>query len=71
MKFFRKTKREKGQITLTGHLAAYLENWQRSLADRLNEKIRKLSGKALLYLLILFCVLVGSYLLYIILRAFN
>jgi len=71
MKFFRKTKREKGQVTLTDHLAAYLENWQRSLADRLNEKTRKLSGKTLLYLLIVFCALVGSYLLYIILQAFN
>lgn len=71
MKFFRKIKRDKEQATLTGHIAAYMESRQRKLANWLNRKASGISGQKMRYLLIAFCLVVGSYLMYILLQAFN
>lgn len=71
MKFFKKTKRDKVQPTLTDHIAAYMESRQRKIADWLNKKASGISGQKMRYLLIAFCLIVGSYLIYILLQAFN
>lgn len=71
MKFFRKIKRDKEQLTLTDHIAAYMESRQRKLADWLNRKVSGISGQKMRYLLIAFCLTVGSYLMYVLLKAFN
>lgn len=71
MKFFRKIKRDKEQATLTDHVGAYMESRQRKLADWLNRKASGISSQKMRYLLIVFCLVVGSYLMYILLQAFN
>lgn len=71
MKFFRKIKRDKEQATLTDHIAAYMESRQRKLANWLNQKASGISRQKMCYLLMVFCLIVGSYLMYILLQAFN
>lgn len=71
MKIFRKIKRDKVHATLTDHIAAYMDSRQRKLADWLNQKANGISGQNMRYLLITFCLVVGSYLMYILLQAFN
>ena len=71
MKFFRKIKRDKVQVTLTDQIAAYIDTRQRKLANWLNQKASSISGQKMRYLLFAFCLIVGSYLMYILLQAFN
>jgi len=71
MKFFKKIKRDKVQITLTDQIAAYMDTRQRKLANWLNQKASGISGQKMRCLLIAFCLVVGSYLMYILLQAFN
>lgn len=71
MKFLRKIKRDKVHATLTDHIATYMDSRQRKLANWLNQKTSGISAQKMRYLLIAFCLVVGSYLMYILLQAFN
>ncbi|MFN0293464.1 hypothetical protein [Pedobacter helvus] len=71
MKFFRKNKERKTQGTLTDHISVYLNCRQRKVADWLNGKTAGVSRKSLIYGLVFFCLLFGSYLIYVLISAFN
>lgn len=71
MKFFRKNKERKTQGTLTDHISVYLNGRQRKVADWLNGKTAGVSRKSLICGLVFFCLLFGSYLIYILIGAFN
>lgn len=70
MKFFRKNKQAQAEGALTNRLNLWIAGRQRELADFLNAKTQFLSGKTLMFCLVLFCVIVGSYCLYLITSGF-
>lgn len=70
MKFFGKNKQAQTEGTLTSGLNLWITGRQRELADFLNAKTQLLSGKTLVFGLVLFCVIVGSYCLYLITSGF-
>lgn len=63
--FKRKTATQTGS-TFSAQFGDKIIRKQRKIADYLNKKTEFLSGKALLILLIFFCVIFGSYCLYLI-----
>lgn len=70
MRFFRRIKQGQADGTLTSKLSLWVKARQRELADFLNGKTRSLSGKTLMFALVVFCAAVGAYCLYLITRAF-
>ena len=71
MGFFTKRDRKASEGSLSQKIETYVDQRQRKLADYLNVKIRNISGTALLYGLIIFCAVFGSYLLYLLVSAFG
>jgi hypothetical protein len=71
MGLFAKRNRIASEGSLSQKIESYVDQRQRKLADYLNVKTRNISGSALLYGLILFCVVFGSYLLYLLASAFG
>ncbi|WP_205943138.1 hypothetical protein [Pedobacter cryotolerans] len=71
MALFKKRNHRFSEETLTDHIANYVNQRQRKLADYLNIKTRHASGSSLLYGLIIFCTVFGSYLLYLLTSAFG
>lgn len=71
MRLFRKRKSLETNGKLTDHIAYYVENRQRRLANWLNGKAKHVSKQSVLSGLIIFCALVASYLLYIMFSAFS
>lgn len=71
MGLFKKRHHRISEETLTDHIAHYVNQRQRKLADYLNIKTRNISGSALLYGLIIFCTVFGSYLIYLLTSAFG
>lgn len=70
MKYFRKNRQPQTEGTLTAKLNIWIDEKQRKIADFLNTKTQFLSGKTLMFALVLFCVVVGSYCLYLITSGF-
>lgn len=71
MKLFKKTAAQRESTTLTAHLASYIESHQRKLADWLNARTNGISNQSLRYSLIIFCMVIGGYLVYVLACAFN
>lgn len=70
MKFFKKNKQTQVEGTLTSKLSLWIAVKHRKLADFLNTKTQFLRGKRLMFVLVLFCAIVGSYCLYLITSGF-
>jgi hypothetical protein len=70
MKFFRKNKQIQAEGTLDSKLGLWIGVKHRELADFLNTKTQFLRGKRLMFALVLFCAIVGSYCLYLITSGF-
>lgn len=71
MRLFKKRNRIVADGSISQEIGMYLNQKQRKLADYLNLKARHISSTALLYGLIIFCTLFGSYLLYLLTSAFG
>lgn len=71
MRFFKKRNRQTLGGSLSQRLETYVDQRQRRLANYLNVKTRHASSNALLYGLIIFCTVFGSYLLYLLVGAFG
>lgn len=71
MKFFRKRTPERTQNTWSGRINQSVIKRQHKIADYLNRKASFLSAKALIFLLIIFCIVYGTYCLRLIFNAFN
>ena len=71
MGLFRKKTRIVPEGTLSWQVGEYLNQRQRKLADYLNSKTRNVSATAMLYGLIIFCTVFGSYLIYLLTSAFG
>lgn len=56
---------------LSWQVGEYLNQRQRKLADYLNNKTRNVSATAILFGLIIFCAVFGSYLIYLLTGAFG
>jgi len=59
------------QEQVAGRIAGSILKYQRRTADYLNRKTVHLSGKARLYLLILFCAAFGSYCMFVLIQTFQ
>ena len=72
MSLFKKRNRQLSakQEKTAGKLADFILSSQRKAADYLNGRTAHLSALSRLLLLILFCVVFGSYCLYLLLQAF-
>lgn len=70
MGLFKKRSPRVSHDTLSSHIANYVNSRKRKLADYLNIRTRNVSGTALLFGLIVFCVAFGSYLIYLLANAF-
>lgn len=71
MRFFSKSPERKAGNTFSDQLSEKVDMRQQKLAKYLNRKANSLNGKTLLFLLVLFCALYGTYCLYLIIDAFN
>ncbi len=56
---------------VAGRIAGAIIGAQQKLASYLNRKVEMLQGRTLLFMLIAFCSLFGSYCLYLIINACN
>lgn len=57
--------------TLGSRIAGRLDRWQRRLADNLNRRVGNCSKAKVLFALIVFCLMVGSYLACLLFEAFS
>lgn len=71
MKLFNNIRERMNSEETTQKIAGNILTRQSRIADYLNTKTKHLSGKALLIALIGFCVVFGSYCLYLLLSAAN
>jgi hypothetical protein len=71
MQFFNKKKKAEPTDTMSNHIATYLGNRERELADYLNKRTVYASKTSMLYVLIAFCLVFGGYLIYLISGAFG
>jgi hypothetical protein len=71
MGLFKKRNRTIPDDSISKEIGMYLNQKQRKLADYLNHKARHFSSTALLYGLIIFCAVFGSYLLYLLTSVFG
>ena len=71
MGLFKKTRAAIKDGALAQQISIYVEGRQRSLANYLNAYMVRFSKKRIGYALVIFCLVVGSYLLYILLDAFG
>lgn len=71
MGLFKKTRAAIKDGSLAQQISIYVEGWQGRLASYLNAHVVRVSKRRIGYGLVLFCLVVGSYLLYILLDAFG
>jgi hypothetical protein len=71
MKIFKNIKERMNSDGLAQKIAGNIVDRQSRIANYLNGKTRHLSGKRLLLALIGFCVVFGSYCLYLLIHAIN
>ena len=71
MRFFSKKPERNEGDTFSNQLSQKINRQGQKLAKHLNGKVNSLNGKTLLFLLILFCVLYGTYCLCLIISVFN
>lgn len=71
MGLFKRRSHRVSESSLTGRIENYLEKKQRKLADYLNVKTKNVSADAMIMSLVVFCLLVGSYLLWVLANAFG
>jgi len=71
MKFFKKLKDAERPETLSVRMAAYLEQWQRKVADWLNSKATGLSKRDIVFGLIIFCSAFGGYMLWLLITSLD
>mgnify|MGYP003577442845 FL=1 len=71
MGLFKKRNQRISENTLAGRIENYLDRKQRKLADYLNIKTKNVSAAGVLMALVVFCLLVGSYLLWVLANAFG
>jgi hypothetical protein len=69
MNLFRKPKDAERPESLSVRMAAYLERWQRKVADWLNNKATDLSKQDLVFGLIIFCSAFGGYMLWLLIAS--
>jgi hypothetical protein len=71
MSVFGRGRWRRREVTLTDQLGRYLEGWQRKLADRLNLRFGSWPRARLRLWLVVSCVPVAIYLLWVIVDAFG
>lgn len=71
MRFFSKSPQRSKEETFSNQLSQKVDRQGQKLAKLLNQKANRLNGKTLLFLLILFCLLYGTYCLYLITSVFK
>ena len=69
MNLFRKPKDAERPESLSVRMAAYLERWQRKVADWLNNKTTDLSKQDLTFGLVIFCSAFGGYMLWLLITS--
>ncbi len=71
MKFLTKLKDAEKSGTLSVRMGAYLERWQRKVADWLNSKATGMSRQNLMFGLIIFCSAFGGYMLWLLITSLD
>lgn len=72
MRFFKKRVRVAGNSdAVSARIASLILTKQRQLANYLNARFAELSLRRRIYLLIGFCTLIGTYLVYVLISAFT
>lgn len=71
MALFKQRKTQTNDNTLAERFSEGISNQERKLAEYLNNRTSLLSTKAILFALVLFCIVVGTYCLLLITCAFN
>jgi len=69
MKFLKKLRHTERPETLSMRMAAYLERWQRKVADWLNSRTTGLSKQDLTFGLVIFCSAFGGYMLWLLIAS--
>jgi len=69
MKFLKKLKNAEKPESLSVRITAYLERWQRKVADWLNSKATGLSRQDLTFGLVIFCSAFGGYMLWLLIAS--
>jgi len=71
MRFFSKSPERNEGNTFSDQLSQKVNRQGQKLANHLNRRLNSLNGKTLLFLLVLFCLLYGTYCLRLIISVFN
>lgn len=71
MRLFNRKASFRAENTLFSTLNRRLIHYQHLIADYLNHRLQFLSGKTLLFSLVIFCAVLGAYCLYLITTGFN
>ena len=71
MRLFKKNKQAASHQVLAQKIAGIIISKQQKIAGYLNAKTRNIPARTWLFILIGFCILLGSYYAYLLITAFN